>query len=117
MFKCTDGGVCGIGGYCDECPHTIDLSVTRLCADKTKMKLILNIDHSGETLFLQTPDGTILPNIVDCELPKQFPHEYENGFPLVKFTFILQDIDIRTIDIDEYWRGRDEESNADDSES
>lgn len=63
------------------------------------MKLILNIDQNGELLYLETPDGQKLPNIIECRLPDRFPHDYQDGFPMVSFKFILQDIEIRTVDI------------------
>lgn len=63
------------------------------------MKLTLNIDVNGDLLYLETPDGQVLPNITECKLPEKLPHDYKEGFPLVTFSFCLQDIEIRTIDM------------------
>lgn len=64
------------------------------------MKLTLHIDPNGDALYLETPDGQMLPNIVECKLPEKFPHDYDTGeFPTVTFAFILQDIVIKTTDI------------------
>lgn len=64
------------------------------------MRLTLNIDHMGDLLYMETPDGQKLPNVMKCELPKTYPHNHnESGWPAVTVSFSLHDIDIRMIDI------------------
>ncbi len=63
------------------------------------MKLTLKLDPSGECYYLETPDGQVLPNIVELKLPETFPVNYDDGWPVVTASFALQDIIIKTADI------------------
>jgi len=47
-YKCYDGGICGIGGYCKDCPFQ---EIARLQAENERLRTRLAIVYSGRYLY------------------------------------------------------------------
>ena len=78
MIRCEDGGTCGLGGYCKECPYKL---IAELEAELAESKKVIGRVHAGNSKLIDDRDRyrKAIKQYLECQTTNQWVRHFKKA--------------------------------------